>query len=195
MFSSIPKFPVSSSPIGPTNIKKIPGMNRMKNGEKIYYETTLNRIDPAPWLIGLIVAMLTVSYFSYTTPEINDAYSLLSFVAIGLSLITVAELKDREDIPSRQQPILKINNNGGIKNDKDWNELARRQKEALDALTPAQQAQLSQSLSFIQASPTTISQKNGRGAFYVLGPDGKSMQAVNGTISQMPGLVQVPSRA
>ncbi len=110
-------------------------------------------------------------------------------VAIGLTVVTVVELRERNNIPAQQQQILKPNNAGQIPGDPEWAALASRQKEALASLTPKQQANLAKPLSLIHASPTTANNANGRGSFFVLGKDGKSMRAVNGTISQMPGLV------
>ncbi len=184
--SAIPRFPVSNSPIGPTNIKQVPGIMK---GQKYYVETSLRRIDPVPYLIGIIVALLIITYFAYTTPEIDSSYTLMFVVAIGLTVVTVVELKDRNSIPAQQQQILKPNNAGQIPGDADWAKLAKRQTDALAALTPKQQANLSKSLSLIHASPTTANSASGRGSFFVLGKDGKSMRAVDGTISQMPGLV------
>ena len=184
--SAIPSFPVSNSPIGPTNIKKVPGLIK---GQKYYMETSLRRMDPVPYLIGLIVALLIVTYFAYTTPEINSSYTVMSVVAVGLTAVTVIELKNRNNIPAQQQQILKVNNAGQIPNDPEWAALASRQQEALASLTPKQQANLAKPLSLIHASPTTANSATGRGSFFVLGKDGKSMRAVNGTISQMPGLV------
>jgi len=184
--SAIPRFPVSNSPIGPTNIKQVPGIMK---GQKYYMETSLRRIDPVPYLIGIIVALLIITYFAYTTPEINSSYTLMFVVAIGLTVVTVVELKDRNSIPAQQQQILKPNNAGQIPGDPDWAKLAKRQTDALAALSPKQQANLSKSLSLIHASPTTANSASGRGSFFVIGKDGKSMRAVDGTISQMPGLV------